>query len=124
MRYIMTLLFLSLCGSAMAHQWTPTYPKLEPSYVNGALKATMTLFNSRQDVSYYEIGVFDADMKPVKFATAERIVQVGYLRRMKIDVFIREQDRNVAVYICSKSKLLKGEGTATLIASRICSKIK
>jgi hypothetical protein len=84
----------------------------------------MELFNSRQDVQYYELGVFDADMNSVPFAATERIVQVKYLDRKSIDIYIREQDRSRVVYICSKSKLLKGEGTASLVASRICSKIK
>ena len=124
MRYIMVAVMLSLCGYASAHQWTPTYPKLEPSYVEGILKVRMELFNSRSDVKYYEILLYNESFEPLKFATQERIVEVGYLKRKTIEVFIREQDRDVARYVCSKSKLLKGTGTATLVSSRICSKIK
>lgn len=124
MRFVMTLLLFLMSGSATAHEWTPTYPELEVSYVPNVLRVRMQLFNSREDVQYYELGVFDADMNPVAFAAAERIVQVKYLDRKSIDIFIREQDRDRTVYICSKSKLLKGEGTASLVASRICSKIK
>lgn len=124
MRYIMIAVMLSLCGYASAHQWTPTYPKLERSYVDGILQVTMELFNSRKDVKYYEILVYDSEFNPVKFAVQERIVEVQYLKRKSIDVFIREQDRDVATYVCSKSKLLKGTGTATIVSSRICSKIK
>jgi len=90
MRYIMIGVILSLCGHASAHQWIPTYPRLEPSYVEGILKVRMELFNTRKDVKYYEILVYDNEFNPV----------------------------------CSKSKLLKGTGTATLVSSRICSKIK
>jgi len=124
MRYIMLAVMMSLCGYASAHQWTPTYPKLERSYVDGILQVTMELFNSRKDVKYYEILVYDSEFNPVKFAAQERIVEVQYLKRKSIDVFIREQDRDVATYVCSKSKLLKGTGTATIVSSRICSKIK
>ena len=124
MRYIMLAVMMSLCGYASAHQWTPTYPKLERSYVDGILQVTMELFNSRKDVKYYEILVYDSEFNPVKFAVQERIVEVQYLKRKSIDVFIREQDRDIATYVCSKSKLLKGTGTATIVSSRICSKIK
>ena len=124
MRYIMLAVMMSLCGYASAHQWTPTYPKLERSYVDGILQVTMELFNSRKDVKYYEILVYDSEFNPVKFAVQERIVEVQYLKRKSIDVFIREQDRDIATYVCYKSKLLKGTGTATIVSSRICSKIK
>lgn len=124
MRFVMTLLLFLMSGSATAHEWTPTYPELESSFVPNILKVRMSLFNRREDVQYYELGVFDADMNSVPFAAAERIVQVKYLDRKNIDIFIREQDSSRTVYICSKSKLLKGEGTASLVASRICSKIK
>ena len=120
----MIAVMLSLSGYASAHQWMPTYPKLERSYVDGILQVRMELFNSRKDVKYYEILVYDSEFNPVKFAVQERIVEVQYLKRKNIEIFIREQDRDVATYVCSKSKLLKGTGTATLVSSRICSKIK
>ena len=97
---------LSLSGYASAHQWMPTYPKLEPSYVEGILKVRMELFNTRSDVKYYEILLYNESFEPLKFATQERIVEVGYLKRKNIEIFIREQDRDVATYVCSKSKLL------------------
>ena len=124
MRYIMTLLLFLYGGYASAHQWTPTYPTLELSYVPNIYRTRMELFNSREDVQYYELGVFDADMNAVPFAAAERIIQVDYLSKKSVDIFVRKQDRDRAVYICSKSKLLKGTESATLIASRICSKVK
>ena len=123
MPYIMMLMVL-FGGHASAHQFTPTYPKLESSYVSGVLKTTMDLFNSRKDVSYYELGVFDGEWNRVPFATESRIVKIDYLRRKKIDIFIREADRAKAVYICSKSKLLVRGSAVTSISSRICSKIK
>lgn len=108
----------------MAHQFVPTYPKLEQSYVPGILKARMELFNSRSDVTFYEIEVFDKDWNPVPFATESKVLQIPHLTKKNIDVHIREQDRNRALYICSKSKLLSQGNQVTMIASKICSKIK
>lgn len=124
MRYIMAALLVLMSGSVSAHSWTPTYPKLEPAYVDGVLTTRMLLFNVRTDVEYFEISVWDADWNPVRFATSERIVRVAHLERKNIDIYIREQDRRKAVYVCSKSKLLRDSSSATLISSRICSKIK
>jgi hypothetical protein len=124
MRYIMFLMGLFLSEQLFAHQWVPTYPKLEPSYIDGVLKVRMELFNSRQDVNFYELGVFDKDFNPVKFATTDRIIKVDYLKRQQVEIFIREQDRDVAVYVCSKSKLISTNQTATIVSSKICSKIK
>jgi hypothetical protein len=56
---------LSLCGYASAHQWTPTYPEIELSYVEGILKVRMELFNSRSDVKYYEILVYNESFEPI-----------------------------------------------------------
>ena len=78
-----------MCGYASAHQWIPTYPTLKPSYASGLLVTRMELLNSREDVSYYEIGVFDKDFLPVPFATAEKIINLPYLSRKSIDIFIR-----------------------------------
>lgn len=115
---------MSLSGYASAHQWLPTYPKLEPSFVTGVLRVKMELFNSRSDVQYYELNVYDKDFNPIKFATQERIIEVDHLKRKNVEIYIREQDKGIATYVCSKSKLLKGTGGATLISSQICSKIK
>lgn len=122
--FVMTLLMFLTSGYASAHEWLPTYPKLVQSYVEGILQSELTLYNARQDVEYYEIGVFDKDMSPVSFATAEKIVNVEYQRRKKVTVFVRQGDRDRAVYVCTKSKLLKDSGTKALITSNICSKFK
>ncbi len=123
MKYL--LLFIMLLGNqAFGHQFTPAYPKLEPSYVEGIYVATLELFNSRDDVEYYEFSVFDGNWNPVPFATEERIANIEYLKRKKIEIYIREQDRASAVYICSKSKIKSNNIQATVVSSRICSKIK
>lgn len=122
--FMMILLTFLTSGQAIAHEWTPTYPELIQSYVKGVLQSELTLYNARQDVEYYEIGVFDKDMEPVSFAVSQRIINVEYQRRKKVAVFVRTKDRDRAVYVCSKSKLLKDSGTKALITSNICSKYK
>jgi hypothetical protein len=114
------LLLLAL--PAWGHEMVPTYPTLNPSYVEGVVKAEMELFNKRKDVEYYEIGVFTEDWQPVPFVSSYRIAHIRYLGHVKFDVYIRKQDADKAQYICSQSKL-KSDGTGTLLASRICSKL-
>jgi len=124
MRYVVLAAVFFYSGYVGAHEWTPTYPTLRNSYAAGILTTRMELFNSRQNVSYYQIEVFDSSFMPVPFATAEKIINMNYLERKSIDVFIRDKDRKNAVYICSKSKLLARGSAITSISSRICSKIK
>lgn len=125
MKYLLLFLVLALGGKqAHAHEFTPAYPTLEPSYMDGILVTKMFLFNRRQDVNFYEIGVFDSQWNPVPFATTDNIVEMRYLERKYIDIFIRERDRSKAVYICSKSKIQTDDDKITVVSSRICSKIK
>lgn len=123
MRYIMMLLVL-LSGQVNAHQWTPTYPELKYSHVEGILKVRMELFNSRKDVSHFEVSVFDEDWNPIKFAVSERIMKVNYLGRKSIDIYIRETDKYNATYVCSRSKTITEKEEVAIVTSRICSKIK
>ena len=119
----MRLLILCLLAlPAWGHEMVPTYPTLNPSYVEGVVKAEMELFNKRKDVEYYEIGVFTGDWQPVPFVSSYRVAHVRYLGHVKFDVYIRSKDADKAQYICSQSKL-RGDGTGTLLASRICSKL-
>lgn len=122
-RYLI-LLMLWASGHASAHEFTPTYPKLKPSYVPGVLSAKMTLFNLRNDVEYYEFGVFDAEWNKVPFAMQNKIMKFKHLDKKTVEVYIREKDSKDAVYICSKSKLLVDGGSKTSVSTRICSKIK
>lgn len=107
-----------------AHEMTPTYPKLTPSYMDNVYKTTMEMFNKRDDVEYYEIGVFDKDWNPIPFVTSYKIIRLRYLGHVTFDVFIRKADVGRAEYICSKSKLRKDSNTKTAITSRICSRFK
>jgi hypothetical protein len=112
-------------GSAMAHELTPTYPKLTPSYIPGVMSTHVVLWNARQDVSYYKVEVFDENMQPVSFiATGGDLKKVDYLGRAHIEIFVREEDKDKATYICTQSKLKKGSAQRSLVASKVCSKIK
>jgi hypothetical protein len=125
MKYLLLFLVLALGGKQVwAHEFTPAYPTLERSYMDGILVTKMLLFNRRNDVKYYELSVFDSEWNPVSFATTDKIVEVKYLERKYIDIFIREKDRSKAVYICSKSMLQPDGNKLTVVSSRICSKIK
>ena len=121
-RYLILLLVMS--GYASAHEFTPTYPKLKNSYVEGVLYTTMTLFNMRKDVEYYEFGVFNAEWKKVPFAMQDKVMRFKHLEKKKVDIYIREKDKEEVVYICSKSKLVVTGTAKTSVSSRICSKVK
>lgn len=103
---------------------TPAYPNLTPSYIEGVSVAKMKLFNRREDVEYYEIEVFTWDFEPVPFASESKVIKIGFHKSKLFDVYIRSNDIDKVVYICTQSKLFKGTNQITLITSRICSKIK
>ena len=124
MRFCVVLLGVLTHGFIWGHELTPTYPELKTSYLSGVLKAEMHLFNSRKDINYYSVSVYDKDWKPVKFATESKIIQMDYLDHRDIEVYVRTKDQEKAHYICTKSKILKGKSAPALVASRICSKIK
>tara|TARA_B110000211_G_scaffold139931_1_gene159950 strand:- start:766 stop:1047 length:282 start_codon:yes stop_codon:yes gene_type:complete len=93
--------------------------------MDGVVKTTMELWNSRKDVQYYEIGVFTEDFEEsVPFVTSYRILKVDFQKLVKFDVYIRKENIKKAVYICSLSKLRSKDVTQTLLATRICSKFK
>ena len=119
-------LALLLCSSlAFSHEMTPTYPEWQVSYSGGIKKTTMELWNSREDVQYYEIGVFTEDFKEsVPFVTSYKIMKVDYLSHVKFDVYIRENNIKDARYICSLSKLRSNNVSKALVATQICSKFK
>ena len=120
----LAVVLASAAASATAHEMLPTYPRLKPSYVDDIMQTQMRMFNKRQDVEWYEIGVFDAKWKPVPFVTGYRILKVEYLSHVRFDVYIREDDAKRAHYICSQSKLRRDKSEGTVIASRICSKFR
>ena len=112
-------------GPVVAHELTPTYPKLTPSYIPGVLSTHVVLWNARQEIDFYKVDVLDADMTPVSFiATGGDLKKVDYLNRAHIEVFVREEDKDKATYICTESKLKRGSVQRSLVASKVCSKIQ
>lgn len=124
MRYLTAIFVLMSANIAHSHEMTPTYPVLEPSYVDGVYRTKMSIFNKRIDTQYYEIEVFDKDFKPIPFASSSKIIELEYLDRKSFEVYIRTIDTKKAKYICTKSKLTNEDKNTSLISSRICSKIK
>jgi len=122
MRLLIMLLLVS--PWALAHEMVPTYPELRPSHVDAVSVTSMKLFNKRQDIEYYEVGVFDKDFNPIPFVTSYRIMKVQYLGKVSFDVYIAAKDVKDAEYICSRSKVRSNSDVRAVIASRICSKIK
>lgn len=123
-KYLAVVLFYTGCTSTTAHELTPTYPELKPSYVEGIVVANMKLWNRRNDVKYYEISVLDEDMNPMVFASSDKIFKVEYLEHKSVDVYIRKKDKDKVEYICTTSKQLKEDVKSTGIQSMICSKVK
>lgn len=121
---IMFLMMALFVSTASAHEMTPTYPKLRPSHLDGVYKTTMQMFNKREDVSYYEIGVFDKNFKPIPFVSSYTIFKLEYLGHVTFDIYVRKSDLDTAAYVCSKSKLRKDSSVRTAISSVICSKFK
>jgi hypothetical protein len=111
-------------GPAMAHQFVPTYPKFTPSFIEGILQTRMELFNKRSDAEYYEVDVFDSNWNTVTFATESKLIYIKHLQTKKINIYIKAEDLKKVTYICTESRIRKEDATATVISSKICSKVK
>jgi len=122
--YRPVILWLLLCGSVAAHDMTPTYPKWKMSFIPSAKMTTMQVFNKRQDVQWYQIGVFDKEWNQLPFVSRYKILRVKYLSRVKFDVYISDEHLNKAEYICSTSKLRGEDNFKPIVESRICSRFK
>ena len=104
---------------------TPTYFEFKSSALADKVSETqIKLFNRREDVEYYEISVFDGEWKAIPFASENRLVRLDYLQTKRVSVYVRDQDLDKIVYICTLSKLKKDNVTSGAISSRICSKMK
>jgi len=121
-KLLVTLLFILSTFNALAHDMTPTYPELKPSYIEGVLVADFELLNKRNDVKYYEISVYDKDWNSIPFVSSYSIFKLEYLERIKFSVYIRNTDRFNAMYVCSKSRSRQDPSPKTIISSTICSK--
>ena len=118
--YRFIILFLAF--GVHAHQMSPTYPTWSESYVEGLSVTRVRVFNKRKDVEYYEIGVFDKDMRPIPFVSQYDIRGIKYSNYAMFDVYINNQYKNDAMYICSTSMLPELKSTG--VVSKICSKFK
>ena len=120
----MFLAAILLSTSAAAHEMTPTYVELEPSYIEGVYLGSIELWNRRNDVEYYEVSVLDEMWNGIPFATSERVFKVAHLGKKKIEIYVREGDVNDIEYICTSSKQLKSDVISTGVKSMICSRIE
>ena len=123
-KILLSLLAIFISVTVNAHDMIPTYPELKKSYLDGLLVTEMEIFNKRNDVEYYEIAVFDENMNPVPFVTSYKVFKLEYLKRIKLEIFIREKDELKAMYVCSRSRSLEKKISNTNISSMICSKFK
>lgn len=124
MKKLLFVILVAFCGPAMAHEMSPTYLEFTPSYVNDVLKTTIEIFNRREDVNYYEIEVFDKDRNPIPFVTDAKVVNIQYLEKKSIDIYIKQGDKGRTVYVCTLSRFIKEDKTKTNVSSRICSKVE
>ena len=125
MRSSIALCLLLLSASIQSHEQTPTYPTWKTSGIDGIKKTNISVWNKRPDIEYYEIGVFDEDLKtPIPFVTAYKVIPLAYLKEVKFDIYIRESNIEEARYVCSLSKLRSSNESQTLLVTRVCSKFK
>ena len=123
-KYFITLWLVVFSWCAFAHEMTPTYPKWKYAFVDDLIVTRMQIFNKRNDVEYYELGVFDKDWRPIPFVSQYQILNIKYLERVEVDVYIRESDIFNAEYICSRSKVKTEDLKSSSISSKICSRFK
>lgn len=122
-RYALILMVL-IGGHVNAHQFLPTYPKFQHSFISGVMQTKMELFNKRSDVKYYELNVYDKDWNTISFASESKLVQINYLQTKSVNIYIKQEDLARVTYICTESKHKIESGQNTIISSQICSKLK
>lgn len=122
MRRVVILLLLSSWVSA--HELTPTYPSWSETLNPEVLSTKVTLFNRRQDVQFFAVGIYDNDWQKVPFAASDRLLRVPYLEARELRVYIQKEQIGRAVYICTRSKILKGIQKLSAVSSTICSKTR
>ena len=86
----------------------------------------MKFYNNRADVEYYQVQVFDGQFNPIKFAITggqTDMIHVRHRQYKTVDVYVPSYEASRVVYICTRSMILKKEESATLVSSRICSKV-
>jgi hypothetical protein len=123
MKLMASAAMILMAAVAGAHEMTPAYPKLHKSSVQQIMQADLSLFNARDDVEYFAIGLFDADWVAVPFASAQRVMHVQPGGRQDFEVYIRQIDVSRVVYVCTTSMLRAGQEDAAIVSSRICSRL-
>lgn len=118
-----TAAFLVWGSFVTAHEMIPAYPEVKPSHVKNVVKVEMTLFNSREEIKYYQIDVFDLNWMSIPFSTTYKIIKVDYKEHKTFSIYIRKKDTPEAVYLCTTSKVKRMNSSRTLISSRICSRL-
>ena len=123
MKYLVALVLALSSTLSFSHEMTPAYPKVKASFINDVDLVSVTLFNRRADVQFYEVGAFDADWNPIPFVSQYKIYKVEYLHKVDVDIYLTSVDSKKVKYVCSRSKLIKTNEQATLVSSRICSRV-
>jgi hypothetical protein len=70
------------------------------------------------------IDVYEKDRYPISFVSDSKIVNLNYLEKKSIGVYIKNADKDRVVYVCTLSRFIKDDITKTNVSSRICSKVK
>ena len=123
-KYGFAAALILFANGAAAHELTPTYPEIEPAYVDGVSVIKMKMWNRRSDASYYEVNVYDQDWESVPFASPEKVMRLEYLEHKSFELYVRDVDTDNVTFICTTSKQLKQDVQSTGIKSRICSRVK
>ena len=122
---LLCLWLLLLNCAVESHEQSPNYHNWKPSGIDEIKKTNIRVWNKRPDIEYYEIGVFEEDLKtPIPFVTAYKVIPLKYLKEVKFDIYIRESNIEEARYVCSLSKLRSSNESQTLLVTRVCSKFK
>jgi len=119
-----SLLLILISTNLLAHEQTPTYASWNPSHIQSVVKTEIEIFNKRNDVTYFEIGVFDADWNMQNFVTSWNILEVKQYERKTAVIYMTEANSLAAEYICSISKIRSSNQTQTALASQICTRLK
>lgn len=124
LRYVFIMMLTLVGGYINAHQFLPTYPTFEQSFVSGVMYAKMEIFNKRSDVGHYELNVYDKDWNKISFASESKLIEVNYLQTKPVNVYVRKEDLTRVTFICTESKHKREGSQTTVITSQICSKVK
>lgn len=124
LRYVLIMCMALIGGDVYAHQFLPTYPKFQNSFIDGVMYTKMQLFNKRKEVEYYELSVYDDNWNKISFASETKLIRISYLQTKDVNVYVKKQDLFKVTYICTESKHQRENVQVAVIATQICSKVK